>query len=237
MARPKNQAARRLELVSVTSELLVERGASGARLTDIATAAGLTPAAVTYYYPNLVELYADTYATATQEYVTKRRESVDKVSGAVARLVECLRLGVPRKGTSSYAATVLLIELAALESREPAVALAGEAFGREQVRLIEAILAEGEDDGVFRPAHGPAAAARAILALEDGLAPSVISGRLTPEESLELTLAMAGTLVGAELAAAPASTPPPRPPRLASTPPTRPRAARPPHRRHPRPAS
>ncbi len=199
MARPRNQAARRLELVSVTSKLLVERGASGARLTDIAEAAGITPAAVTYYYPNLVQLYAETYATATQEFITKRRKRVDAADGAVAKLTECIRLGVPRKGSGSYAATVLLGELSALESREPSISESGRAFDQAQLELFAEILDAGVDEGAFTLVHSTADTARAILALEDGLAPGVVSGRLTAATNLRLVLTMTGTLVGAGL--------------------------------------
>lgn len=199
MARPRNQEARRQELVRVASRLLVEHGAAGARLTDIAEAAGVTPAAVTYYYPSLIELYGETYATATQEYIVKRRQLVEQADGPIARLVACLRLGVPEAGTSSYAATVLLEELSALESREPDISRSGAVFEREQLELFTELIEDGIAAGLFRPVLSVADTARAILSLEDGLASPVVGDRLEAAESMRVLLVTTGALIGADL--------------------------------------
>ncbi|MCM3658138.1 TetR/AcrR family transcriptional regulator [Agromyces mediolanus] len=199
MARPRNQAQRRSELVTVTSRLLIERGASAARLTDIAEAAKLTPASVSYYYPELPALYAETYATAALEYIARRRERVAQIPGAAARLAECLRLGIPIAGEPSFDATVLLIELGAQCVRDQGFEAPATEFERAQLELFEEIVRDGVDGGDFRTELAPARVARLLLAAEDGLAGPVITGRLTSEEALATILDLGGALLGTTL--------------------------------------
>ncbi|GAA4063760.1 TetR/AcrR family transcriptional regulator [Agromyces indicus] len=195
MARPKNQALRRGELVAATSRLLIERGAAGARLTDIAEAAGLTPASVSYYYPDLVELYAETHQTAAIEYITGRRARVEARTGPEQRMRECLRLGIPMEGEPSFDATVLLIELGALSTRNHGFDAAADEFERAQVELFEQLVDEGVAAGLYTPATSTAHVARTLLAIEDGLALSVIRGRLAPHDALELISDAASALL------------------------------------------
>ncbi|MER5453032.1 TetR family transcriptional regulator [Streptomyces sp. NPDC002764] len=58
MARPKNQAERRAQLIDATARTVVELGATATKLRDVARVAGVTPASVLYYYPDIQELFA-----------------------------------------------------------------------------------------------------------------------------------------------------------------------------------
>ncbi|WP_336658535.1 TetR/AcrR family transcriptional regulator [Leucobacter sp. USHLN153] len=197
MARPRNQETRKRELVSVTSKLLVEHGQSGARLVDIADAAGLTPAAVSYYYPDLSDLYADTYATAVDQYLTRRREHVRGITDPVDQLRAFLSLGVPQPGSSSRQATVLLMELSALAIRHDRIAASGRRFEAEQLDLFEEVLEAGARSGTMQLTAHARDIARALLAIEDGIAIPVVVGRLDSAEALRITLTTATSLTGA----------------------------------------
>src|SRR5260370_2578622 len=50
MARPKDQKRRREELVAAAARAVLRRGPAAVRLRDVAEEAGVTPAAVLYYY-------------------------------------------------------------------------------------------------------------------------------------------------------------------------------------------
>ena len=54
--RPRNQAERRRQLANAGRHVLLERGAVGLRVKDIAERAGITPSSVLYYYPRIDEL-------------------------------------------------------------------------------------------------------------------------------------------------------------------------------------
>lgn len=196
MARPRNQEGRKRELVAVATGLLVRHGQGGARLIDIAEAAGVTPAAVSYYYPDLSDLYADTYASAVEQYLVRRRERVQSISEPVEQLSQCLALGVPQEHSSSRAATVLLIELSALAIRQERIAASGRRFEAEQLDLFQEILDAGSRAGVMELSMSSRDIARALLAVEDGIAIPVVAGRLDPAEALRVTLRTAASLTG-----------------------------------------
>lgn len=194
MARPKNQERRRAELVAVTSRLLVERGAAGARLTDIAEAAHVTPATISYYYPDLAELYVESHSTVTSEYVTRRTQKVRARAGAREQLVECIRLGIPVKGQPSYDATVLLLELTALGSRTPAITAAANVFEAAELQLYDEVLRLGVTEGNFDLRFSTAEVARLLLAVEDGVAYPVVDGRMRSSDALDLSIRNAALL-------------------------------------------
>jgi AcrR family transcriptional regulator len=54
--RRKDQTERRRQLTSAARQVLLERGAVGVRVKDVAERAGLAPSSVLYYYPSLDEL-------------------------------------------------------------------------------------------------------------------------------------------------------------------------------------
>ena len=56
MARKKDQAARRQQLVSATIELIAERGIEALTLAAIADRVGVSHRLVAYYYPDLESL-------------------------------------------------------------------------------------------------------------------------------------------------------------------------------------
>jgi len=107
-------------------------------------------------------------------------------------------LGVPTEGTSSRAATVLLIELSALESREERIAQFGAGFRRHQLDLVEEILTRGIASGEFAVSHPVPECAVLLLGIEDGFAASVIAGWMSPQDSVRLTLLLAEQLTGAD---------------------------------------
>src|SRR3954452_11047652 len=93
--RPKNQAARRAELMAAARRVLLERGAVGLRVKDVAEQAGLAPSSVLYYYPDIAELLLDVARSAMERYAEDRAAAVRQIEGATARLRLAIRLGVP----------------------------------------------------------------------------------------------------------------------------------------------
>jgi AcrR family transcriptional regulator len=199
VARPRRQEARRRELVDAAADLLVAEGAAGARLTDIARAAGITPASVSYYYPDIYELYAAAFDVASRQFVLLRRRAVARKDTPAEKLAECIRLGIPKRGTKSHVAGILLGELASLANRRVEMRDSARRFEDEQIALFAEILDGGVAGGDFTLRHPTSDAARLLLASEDGLAFSVIAGRLSAGDALRLLLHHASTMVGYDL--------------------------------------
>src|ERR1700712_3607854 len=95
MSSPRDQAARRAQLVQAASRAVLERGSTNARLRDVADQAGLTSASVLYYYPDMDELLAAVFEQGTQTYIHRRRAAVEAADDSWDRLAACIRSGVP----------------------------------------------------------------------------------------------------------------------------------------------
>lgn len=186
MPRPRDQAARRSQLVEAAAQAVLDRGASGARLRDIAELAGLTSASVLYYFPDLSELMAAVFEEGTRTYVRLRRDAVEACTDSWERLAACVHSGVPFPGEPETTSRVLY-ELLPLTFRNDAAAEHQRRFFADQAALYEQVLSEGEEDGVFRLVAPASFLARSFVALEDGYGIEVVAGT-TPAEEVEQRL-------------------------------------------------
>lgn len=184
MARPRDQAARRAELVEAAAQAVIARGAANARLRDVAEQAGLTPASVLYYYPELGELLAAVFERGVETYIVHRRESVQAADGAWSRLLACIRSGVPFPGEAETTSR-LLYELLPVTFRHEAANARQRQFVADQAALYQQILEEGQASGEFDLVADAAFLARAFVALEDGYGIEVLSGEASAETVVE----------------------------------------------------
>ncbi|MFF8618917.1 TetR/AcrR family transcriptional regulator [Streptomyces sp. NPDC015350] len=195
MARPKNQEARRTQLISAAAKKLRERGAARVKLRDIAEEAQVTPASVLYYYKDVQDLFVEVFARGADRYCAERERRIAEADGPVARLRVCVRSGVVWPGAAEETSR-MLYELFPVALREqPALAIQRDFFDR-QTALYQEILEQGADAGEFTlPAPAPHLA-RTFLALEDGYALEVLAGGITAEEEERRLLAFAHLATG-----------------------------------------
>jgi AcrR family transcriptional regulator len=174
MARPRDQAARRAQLVEAATQAVLARGAANARLRDVAVEAGLTPASVLYYYPDLGELLAAVFERGTQTYIVHRRAAVEAHTSAWDRLSACIHSGVPFPGEAEETSR-LLYELLPVTFRNPAARTQQLQFVADQAALYQQILEEGRARGEFDLVADAAFLARGFVALEDGYGIEVLT--------------------------------------------------------------
>ncbi len=172
--RPRNQALRRRQLTNAGRRVLLERGATGLRVKDIAERAGITPSSVLYYYPRLDELMMEVSREAMERYAERRSRQVRELDDPVAQLRLAVRLGVPTGPDDEESR--LLYELDAFVGSSPAFRVLSSAFFDRQVALYEHVLDSGAARGVFELAASAGALARGIVAMEDGLGLQVVIG-------------------------------------------------------------
>ncbi|MCF3963336.1 TetR/AcrR family transcriptional regulator [Streptomyces fuscigenes] len=187
MPRQKNQAERRLQLVDAATRAVLRHGSTGARLRDIAQEAGLTAAAVLYYYPDVTELLAAVYERGYAQYCERREEHVARAGSAPERLRACIASGVPRPGATEEASR-LLYELTPVVLRDPAAAAQNALFVQRQAGLYRAVLEQGAGSGDFRLVAPPDVLARGFVALEDGYGLDVLTGAATADHVEEWLL-------------------------------------------------
>ena len=197
--RTKDQAARREQLATAARRILLEHGAVGVRVKDIADHAGLSPSSVLYYYPDIAELLLEVSRGAMQRYAENRASAVRAIEGAPDQLRLAIRLGVPTGPDDEESR--LLYELDALTGTSSAFQLLSSSFFDRQVHLYESILQGGAARGELRLAVSAQTIARGFVAMEDGLGLQVVIGHLGVDsaEAERILLGYGSVMTGVEL--------------------------------------
>ena len=201
--RRKDQTARRRQLVEAARQVLLERGAVGVRVKDIAERAGLAPSSVLYYYPRLDALLLEVSREAINRYGVRRADTVRALSDPTDQLRLTLHLGVPTGPDDEQSR--LLYELDAFTGSSPAFAVLTASYFDRQVMLYQTILERGASRGDFRLAAGAELVARGLVALEDGLGLQVVLGHpaLDAAEAERILVSHAGAMTATDLTAVP----------------------------------
>ena len=172
--RRKDQTARRRQLVDAARQVLLERGAVGVRVKDIAAQAGLAPSSVLYYYPNLDDLLLEVSRSAMERYAERRAEAVRPLTSPPRQLRLAIHLGVPTGPDDEESR--LLYELDAFTGSSPVFGVLTSSYFDRQALLYQSILEAGARGGEFSLASPAKAIARGLVALEDGLGLQVVIG-------------------------------------------------------------
>lgn len=170
--RRKNQAERRQQLARAARQVLLERGAAGVRVKDVAERAGLAPSSVLYYYPSLDELLIEVSRGGIERFTERRAAAVRGVDGPAAQLRLAIHLGVPSGPDDTDSR--LLYELDAFTGASPAFGILTASYFDRQAVLYESILDAGARDGEFELAADALTIARGLVGLEDGLGLQVV---------------------------------------------------------------
>lgn len=197
MPRPKNQRARREELVTATRDLILDRGTTGARLADIADRVGVSSATVLYYYPEIEQLYATAMDEGIHEYCDHREEAVAAGTTATDRLRRCVLSGIPRH-SAALRAVRLLFELAPVVLNTDTAAASNRTYTRRQVEIYRNVLEDGAREGEFTLAAPAETVARGLVAMEDGFAFSVLIDDVTVDQEERWLLHHAAVMTGSE---------------------------------------
>jgi AcrR family transcriptional regulator len=197
--RRKDQAVRREQLVRACRQVLLERGAVGLRVKDIAERAGLVPSSVLYYYPRIEDLLLEVARDAIDRYAERRASEVRKLDDPVEQLRLAIRLGVPTGPDDDESR--LLYELDALTGTSPAFAMMSTSFFDRQAVLYEYVLESGAARGAFELMQPAQALARGLVALEDGLGLQVVIQHpgVDSAEAERILLRYASMATGVEL--------------------------------------
>jgi AcrR family transcriptional regulator len=189
VARPKKQEERRRTL-RVAASRAIEDGWGRVRLRDIAEAAGMSPASVLYYYPDVDRLVAEAIQHAIERFYERRAAAVELIDDPAVQLTTTISAGFPT-GPDDQEVLMLYLGVPVIR-RDPAVAALIRSLTGRQVSLYQRILEVGEARGVFDLADDSLTIARNLVALEDAYGLYVINGNPSfLEEGKRLTLAYA----------------------------------------------
>ena len=203
--RRRNQAQRRQQLARVARQVLLERGAVGLRVKDVAERAGLAPSSVLYYYPNLDELLIEVSRGAIERFTERRAAAVRRLDGARDQLRLAIHLGVP-SGPDDVDSRILY-ELDAFTGSSPAFGILTASYFDRQAVLYESILDAGARTGDFELTADALTIARGLVGMEDGLGLQVVIAHPAIDRSVaeEILVRYAETAIGAALPESPSA--------------------------------
>lgn len=201
MLMPMTASARtakgRAGVVSAARRVLRERGLHGIRVRDVAAAGGMSPGAVMYHYPTTAELLLAVHEETQRQYLEIRAEAASRGDGADAwaRLVSGFKAGLPPYADGEL--IELLYEMHGLTRRSPRHAVLLTELWEAELAYYQDTITQGIDEGLFEVANCKAAA-RMLLALEDGLALHRVSdnGSLNSSIALDTFIGAASAILG-----------------------------------------
>lgn len=201
MARPKNQHARREQIVAAALRAIVSRGLTGLRIKDVAAEAKMSAGSISYYYAGLDDLLVDVHRHAVDRFYWQRLRAIEGSDDPREKLIIMARSGLPESREDLLCQVLYELHVHASRSTTHA-ALMTSLFDRE-VSLYLTILSVGQATGAFTLTSAVDTVARNLVALEDAYGLHIVAGNtaVSPQQATVLILAYASTATGCELAA------------------------------------
>ncbi len=199
MARHKDQAARRQQLVSAAIELIAERGLPALTLAAIADRAGVSHRLVAYYYADLESLVVQAHEAAVERYYWARMRSMDETAEPEQRLMQLIVSGLPMQQDRQLSQVLNELSVSSSRSETHASLMAG-LFDRE-VSLYLSVLIDGETSGDFQLTQAALPVARNLVALEDAYGFHLLARKASLDQAaaLDAITGYARTATGAAL--------------------------------------
>ncbi len=180
---PKDPEERRRRILAAAVDVLTERGFAGARIADVASAAGTSPALVVYHFGTLDGALAEALGSVEDAFYAELSSANDPEAGAVEQLRTLGTLACETgPAVGSWALWMEVWVRALHDGQARALARALDARWKQTVR---AVVDEGVWEGVFTCADPDATVAR-LASLMDGLAvqvslrdPDISAARMT----------------------------------------------------------
>lgn len=167
MTTAKAPEERRRRIMSATVDVVRRRGFAGARVSDIAEAAGTSSGLVLYHFGSLAGALTEALTGVEEEFYADLDRDLAGVDGPVPRLRLMAELG---SGSGPAVGDwTLWLELWVRALRDDTARAARESLDRRWRAALREVIDEGTGAGTFRPAD-PAASTVRLACLMDGLA-------------------------------------------------------------------
>jgi AcrR family transcriptional regulator len=196
MTRRKSRADRRIDLIDAARRAMIQHGAQGVHLNQVAEEAGLTSGAVLYHYPDLRELLLEAHHAGMERFYERRTRMINGIVDPAQKLIATIRSGLP--GGPDDAGVRLLCELGGAAGRDRVYATLLTTLFDRQVSMYQAILETGTARGAFTLADDSETIGRNLVALEDAYGYRIIARHhsIDPAKAAELILAYARLATG-----------------------------------------
>lgn len=161
-------------LLQAASTTISRRGYASTRVADIAAEAGVSPAAVHYYFHTRDEILVRALLWANEQPLRRIEESTAS-GNATHRLAAFLAGSIPttRRSRDEYR---IEIDLWSHARHEPALLGAWESYNERWTACLRDILTDGVTDKSFQPVAAVEDIAERIVSMADGLAAQYVIG-------------------------------------------------------------
>lgn len=161
--RPAIDHVRKPQILEAAAAVIIERGLTATRISDVAERAGTSPAAVLYWFETRERLLTAALIADEEDFAERVGERLDRAATAT----EKLRLLI--EATAAESRIDLWVELWARSLHDPVAA-------RDRLRrddqwrgLLAEVISAGRAAGEFDASVDPDRAALSLAALMDGL--------------------------------------------------------------------
>jgi AcrR family transcriptional regulator len=158
---------RRRRILAATVDVVRERGFAGARVADIAEAAGTSSGLVLYHFGSLAGALTEALTWLEDAFYAALEQDLDSAAGPVQRLRHMAELGAGYG--PAFGDWTLWLELWVRALRDEDARSTRESLDRRWRAALREVIAEGVAAGVFHPADAEASTIR-LASLMDGLA-------------------------------------------------------------------
>jgi AcrR family transcriptional regulator len=196
MARPRDQTARRTNLIASTADAIRDKGIASLRIRDVAEAAGVSTGTVHYYFNDLDQLLFEVHTAACDRFFDDRMAATTDLDDARDKLRRMIASGLP--SSRDDATVVALYEIDLYKRGDQMHGLLGRGLYDRQVALYHGILELGRSQKHFRLTAPVLDVAQNLVALEDAYGLHIISGNqsLPVERCTELIVSYARSATG-----------------------------------------
>ncbi|GAA1019053.1 TetR family transcriptional regulator [Acrocarpospora pleiomorpha] len=201
MTQRKSKADRRIELIDAARRAMIQHGAEGVHLNQIAEEAGLTSGAVLYHYPDLRDLLIEAHHAGMERFYEQRIKKISGIADPAQKLMVTIRSGLPQGPDD--AGVRLLCELGGAAGRNRVYGTLLTTLYDRQVSMYQTILEVGAAQNVFTLAQDSETIGRNLVALEDAYGYRIVARHHTigADEAAELILDYARLATGHPLKA------------------------------------
>jgi len=142
--------SRREQMLVAALDVIAERGFPDTRISDVATAAGTSPALVIYYFKTRDQLLTEAIRYSEDRWYdvgTRRIAEIETAAGRLEALVamSCL----PEEEGNEPASWVIWLDMWAQAARHPEVARVRREFDEHWRRTIADVVRDGQKSGEF----------------------------------------------------------------------------------------
>jgi len=148
--------------------VLIDRGYDGLRYRDVAEAAGVPVASLQHYFPNLADLRREALLHQVHTEIEELSDNVHRLNDPWDRLTSIVVSAIALDPVDRKPEWMLWLEYWRAAGRDPDLAVDNLRTQLTINELIDLILSEGVESGVFKPRAEVSAITKTIVAMING---------------------------------------------------------------------